>query len=238
MIRWQSSRCIRCNHLRRRVAALCFATQLAAVLLCPSPAFGQAGNRDYYNPGTGTDEKANWQNAHHFHLQPAFDAMARGNWASARDNFEFILRAFPNSPRALNGISELCVYKWKSPQCDADAWFDKAVDVNPSISTTWVIYGIHLQRQKRYGRAVEKFKHALELRPDDINGNYNLGLAYFEMKEYAKANEQAQKSYKLGAPLPGLRDMLKRVGAWQPEVAAASKPRAPESTEQRPPKGH
>src|SRR5690242_8884898 len=72
-------------------------------------------NRDYYNPGTSADERADWKNAHKFHLQPAFDAMKRGNWSSARDNLEFILRVFPNSPQALNALSELCVLKWKSP---------------------------------------------------------------------------------------------------------------------------
>jgi SAM-dependent methyltransferase len=198
----------------------------AVMLIYPATSLGQVGNRDYYNPGTTTDEVANWQNAHHFHLQPGFDAMKRGNWKSARDNFEFILRAFPNSPQALNGISEVCVLKWKprSPACDADSWFDKAVEVNPDIATTWTLYGIHLQREKRPQQAVEKFEHALKLRPDDINANYNLGLAYFELKDYEKANQQAQISYALGAPLPGLRDMLKREGAWKPLPGSPDQP--------------
>ena len=173
-----------------------------------SMAFGQVGNRDYYNPGTSTDEKAIFENVHSYHLQPAYDALKRGNWKSAHDNFEFILNGFPNSPQALNGMSELCVNKWKSPQCDADSWFDKAIGRNPSIATTWVIYGIHLERKKLPREAVEKFEHALELNPDDINAHYNLGLAFFDLKEYDKANEQAQTSYALGAPLPGLRDKL------------------------------
>lgn len=181
-----------------------------------SPAQGQDRiNRDFYNPGTG-NERADWTNAHKFHLQPAFDEMKLGRWKSARDNFEFILRYFPNSPQALNGISELCDLKWSSAQCDADSWFEKAVAVNPSVATTWVIYGLHFQRKKRLSEAVEKFQYALTLEPNNINGRYNLGLAYFDLKEYEKANEQAQISYALGAPLPGLRDMLKRVGAWKP----------------------
>src|SRR5579864_4176629 len=88
-------------------------------------------NRDYYNPGTSSDEEADWKNAHKFHLQPAYDAIKRGNFSVARENLEFILRVFPNSPQALNGISELCVLKWRSPICDADQWFDKAIAVNP-----------------------------------------------------------------------------------------------------------
>ena len=70
--------------------------------------------------------------------------------------------------------------------------------------------------------AVEKFEHALDLNPDDINAHYNLGLAFFDLKEYDKANEQAQTSYALGAPLPGLRDKLMRAGAWKPVAASQS----------------
>lgn len=179
-------------------------------------------NRDYYNPGTTTDERADWQNAHQFHLQPALDAMKHGNWQSARDNLEFILRVFPNSPQALNGISELCVLKWKSPQCDADPWFEKAVAVNPEIATTWVIYGIHLQRKKRPSDAVGALERALKLSPNSVNAHYNLGLAYFDLKDYDNANRQAQAAYALGAPLPGLRDMLKRAGAWKPAATDRS----------------
>ena len=195
---------------------------IALVLLfSTTPVEGESKvNRDYYNPGTSADQQADWKNAHHYHLQPAFDAMKRGDWKSAHENFEFILRVFPNSPQALNGISELCVLKWRSPFCDADSWFEQAVAVNPDIATTWVIYGIHLQRERHPLQAIEKLQHALKLRPDDLNAHYNLGLAYFDLKDYDKANEQAQKSYALGAQLPGLRDKLKRAGAWRPETTA------------------
>jgi tetratricopeptide (TPR) repeat protein len=194
------------------------AVACAALLLVCNTTSAQSdrGNRDYYNPGTTTDEKATWQSAHHFHLGPALEAMKHNDWKPAYDNFRFILYLFPNSPQALNGMSELCVTKWKSPNCDADSWFEKAIAVNPGIATTWTLYGIHLQREKHAAEAIEKFEHALKLRPDDINAHYNMGLAYFELKEYGKANEQAQISYSLGAPLPGLRDLLKREGRWDP----------------------
>ena len=203
------------------------AVSIGLALLFPFTAtFGQVGNRDYYNPGTSTDEKAIFENVHSYHLQPGLDGLKHGNWKAAHDNFEFILRYFPNSPQALNGISELCVNKWKSPQCDADSWFDKAIERNSSIATTWVIYGIHLERKKLPREAVEKFEHALELNPDDINAHYNLGLAYFDLKEYDKSNRQAQASYALGAQFPGLREKLIRVGAWNPSESPLPQPSA------------
>jgi tetratricopeptide (TPR) repeat protein len=190
---------------------------------------GDKGNRDYYHPGTTTDEKADWENAHKFHLGPALAAMKRGDWKVARDNLQFILYVFPNSPQALNSISELCVDKWKSAHCDADAWFEKAIAVNPDVATTWTLLGIHLQRKKRPSEAIQHFQHALKLNPNDLNAHYNMGLAYFDLKEYDKANEQAQISYALGAPLPGLRNLLKRSGAWKP-VSLTTPPAAAETT--------
>ena len=128
-------------------------------------------------------------------------------------------------------MSELCTTKWKSPACDADAWFEKAAARNPSASMTWVIYGLHLQRKGQLREATEKFEHALELRPNDINAHYNLGLLYFDLKDYEKANRHAQMSYALGAPLPGLRDKLMRAKAWSPLP-----PSSPESPSNASPK--
>lgn len=194
-----------------RIGCVC----LALLGSCP-PAFGQVGNRDYYNPGTSTDEKAIFVNVHEYHLKPAYDAMSRGNSKSAHENFEFILQGFPNSPQALNGMSELCVNKWKSPKCDADSWFERAVERNPQVAATWTIYGVHLQRKGMLRDAIGKFDHALELKPNDMNAHYNIGLVYFDLKDYDKANLHAQMSYYLGAPLPGLRNKLMRVDRWKP----------------------
>jgi tetratricopeptide (TPR) repeat protein len=188
--------------------------------------YGQV-NLDYYNPGTGSDEAtALFKNVHSYHLQPGIDALNKGNWKAAHDNFEFILNYYPNSPQALNGMSELCVIKWKSPLCDADTWFDRAIARNDSVATTWVLYGIHLQRKKLPREAVQQFERAITLDPGSINAHYNLGLAYFDLKDYDKANQEAQKSYALGAPLPGLRDKLVRVGAWKPSKSTPAEPSA------------
>ena len=213
------------------IVATIVASAGLALLLGSDLARGQVGNRDYYNPGTDGNDTALFANVHSYHLQPAFDALARGNLKGAHDHFEFILNAYPNSPQALNGMSELCTTKWKSPACDADAWFEKAAARNPSASMTWVIYGLHLQRKGQLREAIEKFEHALELRPNDINAHYNLGLLYFDLKDYEKANRHAQMSYALGAPLPGLRDKLMRAKAWSPLP-----PSSPESPSNASPK--
>jgi tetratricopeptide (TPR) repeat protein len=62
--------------------------------------------------------------------------------------------------------------------------------------------------------AVRELGSALKLSSGDANIHYNLGLAYFELKDYEKATEQAKLAYGLGHPLTGLRDKLKRQGRW------------------------
>ena len=60
------------------------------------------------------------------------------------------------------------------------------------------------------------------LRAKAVKGNgiaqYNLGLAYFDLKDYARANDYASKAYRNGFPpnIVGLREKLKKVGKWEP----------------------
>ena len=60
-------------------------------------------------------------------------------------------------------------------------------------------------------------EEARRLSGDSPNVNYEkLGLAYFELKDYDKALEAAQKAYGAGFELPGLRNKLQEAGVWKP----------------------
>jgi tetratricopeptide (TPR) repeat protein len=140
-----------------------------------------------------------------------------------------MLNAFPNHPQALLLMIQLCA-QWKTPVCadDLAGRFDRAVAVNPRAPGTFIVYGIYQQRKGAYGEAIKSYKRALELDPDSVNAHYNLGLAYFDAKQYDLANVHAQQAYRLGAPLPGLRDKLKKAGRWNPDVPPpAAAPEAP-----------
>lgn len=63
--------------------------------------------------------------------------------------------------------------------------------------------------------ALEQLRFAEEYLPDDINLQYNLGLAYFQAKEYDKAREYAKRAYDRGFPLQGLKNMLIKAGKWK-----------------------
>ena len=199
-------------------------------------AHAQQGDLDFYAPREGADAQL-FRNVEGYHLEPGRQDLANRNYRGALANSEFILDMYPNHPRALDLISQVCT-AWKSPRCDADARFERAVARNPNAATTYIVLGFHYHRNGKVEQAIASYKHALELEPGSLNAYYNLGLAYVAQKQYALGNEAAQHAYALGAQLPGLRDKLKAVGAWQPIDAAAqpsrgdalsSSPRGPAS---------
>ena len=204
-----------CCNPKRLLTGLLFST----LLFFGVAATAQEGNRDYY-----TAQSANNIDLLHtvekYHLQQGYEKFSKKQYEYAFGDARFILHYFPNHPKALMLMAEIC-NRWQSPDCNPDASFEKAVSRNPAVSETYVLYGIYLHRTKRFDAAVKNYKQALEIDPMSLNAHYNLGLAYVELKQYELANQQAQKSYALGAPFPGLREKLKRVGAWKPLDAEA-----------------
>lgn len=55
----------------------------------------------------------------------------------------------------------------------------------------WFWQGCYLQKAKKYKKAIECFKEAIRLEPDNPNAHYGLGYTYAEFGDY----EQAIKSY-------------------------------------------
>lgn len=209
-------------------AALLLAASSPAILLAATAPQGYR-YLDYYHPGTEQVDRQLFENVHIFHLKPGIEEMGHRRYEAALEHFEFILRVYPNQPEVLNLISELCTVRWKSPKCDADQWFELGLARNPNIATSYVVYGIHLQRQRRRPEAIQALDRALEVDPASMNAHYNLGLAYFDEKNYKLANQHAQAAYALGAPLPGLRQKLTKAGKWTPiddPLAAPSKDKA------------
>lgn len=194
---------------------------IAATAACCLPSLAQEHNRDYYAPLVGQNDRDLFKNVELHHLGLGHEELENKRYDAALAHAEFMLRYYPNHPKALNLLSQICL-RWKSPDCNAQEWFERAVARNPSAPVTYTLQGIYLHRIKRYQEAVESYKKALELDPSSVNAHYNLGLTYLELKQYEPANEQAQKAYALGAPFPGLRDRLKKAGFWKPVPGQSS----------------
>ena len=184
---------------------------LACICLGSTPALAQPTNNDYYK-GAGTELL---RTVEKYHLGPATDKLHSRAYESGAGDIWFILTYFPNHPRGLMLLIELCE-QWKSPRCDVQERFENAIAVNPDVAATYALQGIYLFRAKRLPAAIASFEKALTLDPNSLNAHYNLGLAYFETKQFELANAHAQRAYQLGASVPGLRDKLKRAGQWKP----------------------
>ena len=214
-----------------------------AMQLNGSAAFAQSrdyalpGNQDYYAPRTTVEQVQTITNVELYHLGPGVDAMSKGRYLQALADFEFILRYYPNHPKVLGLVAEMC-RKFKPKDCPAEGWFKKAVDRNPNAAPTFLLYAFHLHKEGRVKESVALYQRYIELEPNSVNGHYNLGLAYMALGQYDLANEEAQRSYRLGATLPGLRHGLEKRGKWNPAVQPAVadvRPAPRSSAESEPP---
>ena len=154
-----------------------------------------------------------------FHFTPKVELLQQHNVGG---DLDYTLRAYPNHHRALLAMQKLGEKQKKAKPSGADysveCYMVRAEEFQPNDAMVKVIYGLYLIKSGRTSDAVAKFEHAALLDPRNPNVQYNLGLAYLDLKKYDKALESAHKAYAGGFPLPGLRERLKRAGKWADPV--------------------
>ncbi|MEA3642642.1 MAG: hypothetical protein VBE63_22260, partial [Lamprobacter sp.] len=67
-------------------------------------------------------------------------------------------------------------------------------------------------RANRLPESKKYLEKAVSMAPENAEINYNLGLTLFALGEFDSARMRARKAYKLGYPLPGLRNKLSEKG--------------------------
>jgi len=137
-------------------------------------------------------------------------------------DINYTLRAFPNHHRALfsliryyTGTAErkynlnpFNQSKYAPPEC----FLKRAIAFAPQDASLYFLFGTYLHRLGNLEIAAEKYRHGLDIEPNSAEGNYNFGLLLYKMGKFEKAQEKAQKAYKQGYPLPGLREKLTQKG--------------------------
>jgi tetratricopeptide (TPR) repeat protein len=168
---------------------------------------------DYYDE---EDRKIGGLTVTDVHLTSGQQALRTRWYDKAYSEAQWVLNQFPNHPQGLILLVQTCE-KWQSPRCTGiDEAFKRAIAINPNAPGTYTTMGIYLHRKHQYAEAIKSFQQALKLDPNSFNAQYNIGLAYFETKQYDLANQYAQRAYALGAPFPALRSKLQQVGHWKP----------------------
>jgi tetratricopeptide (TPR) repeat protein len=142
-------------------------------------------------------------------------------------DLDYTLRAWPNHHRALytvvryRGIHGAYKHPNLSP---AECYLQRAINFSPKDGTTFMIYGILLQKSGFKSKALDAYRKAQTLSPNDMQVKYNLGLLLFDMGEYDESKELAIKVYRVNFPLKGLKKKL--IGAGKLTESELSKQKA------------
>ena len=176
---------------------------------------GGYGPFDYTQRGRYA-EQLRTVKSHHFNSN--VESLTRGQTTMLPyGDLAYTLRAWPNHHRALNSISRYQLKanrKNQALEIPAECWFQRAILYSPKDATTYMLYGIYLQKAGKAAMAKEQYQAALAIDPDNIEANYNYGLLLVTLKEYEAARKHAKNAYDAGFPLPGLRNQLTRAGQW------------------------
>ncbi len=138
-----------------------------------------------------------------------------------KSDIDYTLRAFPNHPRALLAISRYFLRlpadnpKTKyalargigdvpPPEC----YFQRAKLFAPEDPMVSMVFGIYLHKRGLLDAAIAEYRLAEQEMPKYAELAYNMGLAYFDLKDYENAKKYAARAYALGYPLPGLKRKL------------------------------
>jgi tetratricopeptide (TPR) repeat protein len=185
---------------------------------CPdSYDFGQA--IDYYDPDPVLQARIRGIESNH--MNQNVRSLQRGqSTASAAGDLRFVIAIVPNHPEALGLLMRLALMKRTDRLPEAqpytvECWLHRATVFSPNDGTAFVVYGIYLARTGKVDKAISALERASTLKPDDTNVTYNLGLMYFEKKDYERSRENAKKAYDAGFPLPGLKNKLQQAGQWR-----------------------
>jgi tetratricopeptide (TPR) repeat protein len=215
-----------CSSHRRLVALLACATlSIGALAQQNKSAPGDDCPSDYDYSISVDYRDSKWQtkirNIEFIHFNTDVENLVRGQtMAAPGGDIEFLLRYVPNHHRALYslvklGLRDKTEMPYQTKPYTVICWLQRASTFSPDDGKVYLISGIYLSRLGRHQDALNALRDADRLIPEDENVQYNLGLVYFDLKDYDHSLEHAKRAYKLGFPLPGLKRKLQQVGQWR-----------------------
>lgn len=204
-------------HICLLISLIFFSPMLAATKgnYCGELHGYHVGPFDYLNRFNLKDHLENTEN-HHFNSN--VENLVRGMTGRIGDDLNFTLQVWPNHHRALMSLAKLSIRDKTSRipglKYPVECFFNRAIRFRSDDGNVRMIYGGYLSKIGKPNQAIEQLEIAVKLLPDNAIAHYNLGILYFDKKEYSKAKIHAEKAYSLDFPLPSLRNKLKMVGEW------------------------
>ena len=153
------------------------------------------------------------------HFTPQVESLIRGMTAVAPGgDIAYTLVRFPNNHRALAAMERLGDRR-KSDKPDTspytiDCWFKRALAFAPDDNLARLLYANYLSRHARLPEAEQILALVASSAGDNPSTHNNIGLIYFEMQNFDKALQHAQRAYELGMINSAVRIKLEKAGKW------------------------
>jgi len=171
-----------------------------------------------YGPFDYRSEKDKLGIVEKVHLTPDVLNLVRGATGEIGGDLNYTLHTFPNHHLALMAMVRLGEKQKKSiprgARYSVECYLYRAAKFRQDDSVVKIIYASYLVKNGRFNEAKKYLDEVEELGEENSNVYYNMGLIFLDIKDYDKALLYAHRAYKLGFPLPGLRNRLERAGKW------------------------
>lgn len=120
-------------------------------------------------------------------------------WKDEFSLWNDVVSKSPNKSRGYNNRGLEYYGQGKFIQAEAD--FDKAIDLKPDFAEAYNNRGVLYGQQGLWIQAIADFSKAVELKPDYESAYHNRAYTYFLLKDYHNAQTNAAKAKKLGDPV-------------------------------------
>jgi tetratricopeptide (TPR) repeat protein len=197
-------------------------TAIATDLSCPKPSgqanggpSGQFGPYDYRDPAnrSGPSNPLHLVESNHFNTDVA--TLTQGLSSSVAGDISYTLRAFPNHHRALQSLADMGLRDKKlfisGMAFTIPCFFIRAKSFVPTDGMVNAIYAYYLANMNQSELAITEAEQAIKNAANNSKIYYEVGLAYYYMRNYKKAHEYSNISKKLGSTAVGLDTLLSRV---------------------------
>lgn len=163
-----------------------------------------------------------------YHFAPHVEALLGGMTGPIGGDIAYTLHAYPNHHRALVAMMRLGERE-KTPQPQGarypvECYFERAIRFKREDAVVKMIYATYLVKNKREVEARAQLEAARAVAVDNPFTQYNVGLLYFDLKDYDRALAQAHAAEELGFPRTALKEQLERVGRWKDRAAGPDRP--------------
>lgn len=182
---------------------------------------------DYNDP----DKRARFlHTVESIHFTRPVESLVHGATASHPfHDIAYTLNQIPNHPRALQALLRLAAREKtgniQGSSTSVECFIKRAIEFAPNDLVPQMTLAQYYAAQGKQEAALNLLLAAEKQAPGNANLAYNIGLLQVDLKRYDAALEHAHSAYLGGFPLPGLRDKLKRAGAWRdPAPLADAKP--------------